>query len=808
MSTHTISPTDRSGPSASVRRLISLFLLLAAAISTATSPAYAQSTGTLIATVTDGANESPLPGANVFVEQTRRGTATNLDGIARLTKISTGTQTIITKHIGYSTDRRTVEIVAGDTIRINITLHPSTIGLDGVEVSALSPGLNPSAGIDATRVREIEADDSGQYLRSVPGINVARRGPIGFDPNVRGLTETSVGVYIGGMRTFPAGPLRMDSPLSHVDPSTIASIEVVKGPYALTWGPGNMSAIRAIPRGQSPPPTTLTGTLRTGYDTNTESVETSAFAMGRQGRVFYSANGAWRTGNDYETGAGRTIAADYTSSEARGHIGIHLTPATTLEVRGGYQEQTDIDYPGRLLNADYFKTGMGKVDLSYAPEAVGDGLSLTGIEVQLHAQQTTHGMTNEGKPTYEAGQFPNGNPRPPLRIGVDAEVQNFGARASTSLETNAWSFEVGADLLSTYRDARRPLAAVMPNGMQMTPPFYTSDRVWPGVRMMHEGAFLNVQRSLGVLEIAATGRLDLVQSDPDDPSTVFLNNASTVRGATVTEADLDRSFTMGSGAVTASVPLTNVWSVSAGLGSVARSPQALELYSDRIPASRAQTSAEFQGNPFLEPERSTQADLWIEGYADTWTLRASTFTRRLDNYVTLEATSINPLLPLSPSTVYGYVNGEATFYGAELQGNVRPVEYIELRAAGSYLWGQDETLDEPALGVSPASASAGARWTLPIEGSTVQRFYLDGSVTMTAEQDRVATTRGERVTPGYTVVDLQTGVRLFQRVDLRVTAENVFDVSYTNHLSASNPFSGARIAEPGRVIAFTAAIGF
>jgi len=154
------------------------------------------------------------------------------------------------------------------------------------------------------------------------------------------------------------------------------------------------------------------------------------------------------------------------------------------------------------------------------------------------------------------------------------------------------------------------------------------------------------------------------------------------------------------------------------------------------------------------------------------------------------------------------VNGEATYYGAEVQGSIRPVEDVEIRASGSYLWGEDETLNEPALGVSPASASVGARWALPVDGATVQRFYVDGSVTATLEQDRVATRRGERVTPGYTVVDLQTGVRILRRVDLRVTAENVFDVNYTNHLSASNPFSGARIAEPGRVIAFTAAIGF
>jgi iron complex outermembrane receptor protein len=265
---------------------------------------------------------------------------------------------------------------------------------------------------------------------------------------------------------------------------------------------------------------------------------------------------------------------------------------------------------------------------------------------------------------------------------------------------------------------------------------------------------------------------------------------------------------MTSGAVTATLPLSRTWSVSAGIGSVARTPQALELYSDRIPASRAQTSAEFQGNPFLDPERSTQADVWLDGAGENWSLQASGFARQLDNYVTLTATEVDPLLPLSPPTVFGYVNGEATFYGAEVQGTVTPVEALQLRASGSYLWGRDETLDEPALGVSPATATMGARWTLPIRRSAVRKLYVDGALTLAAEQDRVATTRGERPTDGYAQVDVQTGVQLYRRVEIRVSVDNVFDVNYTNHLSATNPFAGTRIAEPGRVVALTAAVGF
>jgi len=773
-----------------------------------------RATGTVVATITDTDREDPLIGVNVILSS-GQGAATDAEGRARISGVPAGQREVEARFVGYRTAQRTITVEAGETVRVRFALAASPIGLGGIEVTALSPSLSPSGSIDAQRVREIESDDTGGFLRSMPGVGAARRGPLGFDPNVRGLSETEVGVYVGGMRTFPAGPLRMDSPLSHVDPSSVASIEVVKGPYALTWGPGNMSAIRAEPRGSNPPNTPLTGSVEGGFDSNSESYEGSAFLMGRQGRVYYSAGAAYRTGGDYASGDGTTIQGDYTSGEARGHLGVQLTPSSTLDVRGSYQEQLDIDYPGRLLDANFFRTGMGALEFEYAPGRSDDRLALTSLEVRAHAQQTLHEMDNENKPTFEAGTFPNGNPRPPLRISVDAEIQNFGGRAAATFGAGSWTAQAGGDLLFTYREARRPFRAVRPDGTTFVPPFYDSDRIWPGVTVAQQGVFLNLERPIGSLQVSATGRLDLAQTNADDPTDTFLQNAR--RGAEpTTTADLERSYTMLGGALTASLPLSSAWSVSAGIGSVTRPPDALELYADRFPATKAQTAAEFQGNPFLDPERSTQADLWVEGATQTWSMQLSGFARRLDNYITLEPTDIPALLPLSPpqtvegeeAAVLGYTNGEATFYGAEVQGSVLAAEGLRVRAAGSYLWGRDETLDEPALGVSPPSASLGARWTLPIEASGISRWYLDGSVTLTAEQDRVAISRNEGLTEGYAVVDLQTGARLVQNVELQLSVENVFDVDYTNHLNARNPFGGTPVAEPGRVFSVTAAYQF
>ncbi len=767
------------------------------------SPVAAQSTGTLAGRVVDDTG-APLPSANVVLPDLDRGTTTGTDGRFRLSDVPTGTHALRARFVGYTPATDTVTVEDNETARVELTLTPESVDLDGIQVTALRPSAQPSGALSSNQIREAEVADPGALLRELPGIGSVRRGPMGLDPNVRGLTETEVGVYIGGMRTFPTGPARMDSPLSHVDPSAIASVDVVKGPYALTWGPSNMSAVRVELRGEDPPRTPLTGTVRTGYDTNREAVETTGFAMGRQGRWFYSANAAWRTGADYETGSGQTVPGTFTSADGQARLGVELSSHSTLSLKGSYQDQRSLDYPGRLLNADFFENGIGQVSYDFS-RTVG---TLRSVEARLSAQHKLHGMTNEGKPTYDAGTLPDGSRRPPLRIRVDAEIQNLSGRVAADLALGAWDVTVGGDVLHTYRDAQRPLQAVMMDSSRMVPPFYrtatdTLDRAWPGVTMTQEGVFSEGTRSLGErLTLTGTARLDLAQSDADDPTQAFLENAG------VTADALAQQDVMPSGSFTASLALTDRWTLSLGAGTVARPPDAMERYSDRFPASKSQTSAEFQGTPTLSPERTTQGDLWLEGGGPTWSLSLNAFARQIDDYITLAPTTLDPILPLSPDTVFRYANGEAHFYGAELDASLSPTPAWTARVSGSWLRGEDTALDEPAFGVSPPSATLGLRWTPSVSLHRVSNPYLDVSTDLVAEQSRVARSRGETATDGYTTVDVKAGTRVAQRVKLEMGVENLLDASYTNHLNAKNPFSGAQLPEPGRVITTNLTVRF
>ena len=401
-------------------------------------------------------------------------------------------------------------------------------------------------------------------------------------------------------------------------------------------------------------------------------------------------------------------------------------------------------------------------------------------------------MNNKGKPTAQ----PDPDRMPPfaLDVGVEARAHVTGGKINAQLRpAQSWKLEVGTDIYSANRNAVRTIDR-RDEGMK-PPAFPLVDKMWPDATITNAGIYTKTKHSFND-RLSATGtvRLDLVHSDAGPVSDFFANNVS---------ADLEQSETNLSGSFTLSFLPTSNWTFGFGLGSVVRTADANERYSDRIPASKAQTSAEFVGNPDLDPERSTQADLWIDASYSSWNLSLNLFARQMSDYITLRPTNLPKRLPLSPDIVYTYVNGEAQFWGFDLSTTYRIIDQLAIDGAVNYLWGKDSRLDEPALGVAPFSVETGLRYE-----SNSRPWFLEAAVEWVSEQNRVATTRGETATQGYVTADLQTGFTVWKRVSLQAGVKNLTDVDYINHLNAKNPFTGSQIHEPGRVFHMDISVRF
>ncbi|MFP3939877.1 MAG: TonB-dependent receptor domain-containing protein [Thermoanaerobaculia bacterium] len=657
-----------------------------------------------------------------------------------------------------------------------------------IVVTAGEPDLTTEETIRGVELEERSVRDLGEALRQRPALSAHRRGPINLDPTVRGLQEGQVAVLMDGTRTFAAGPGRMDSDLAHVNPHALESLRVVKGPYALTWGAGALAAIQAesfrAPFSDEP---AWAGEVRAGWGEN-GSVGDGAATVYRSGeRSRFSLTVADRTGDDYEAGDGSVVSADFASRNARWSFGFRPggpDGATTVEYSGGYQEQLDVDYPGRLLDATYFYTRSHALELDWR----GAGGTVTQVRARVYSNRKDHRMSNDAKPSAQ----PSPERLPPFALDVDlpTESNTVGGAAHAVFRRGGVRFKLGADYYELDQTARRTVAR-RDTGMVLF-----RDVVWPDATITDAGLYGQGIWRRAAGEVAATVRVDRMEASAGELSPFFLAN---------TTGDPDQEETEWSAALSGRWRPTADWLLTAGLGRAVRAPSVLERYSDRFPSSQFQVAAEFLGNPDLDPEVGYQLDLGAESFLGPGSVSMALFYRVVEDHITVQPDpSVPRRLPLSPPTVLRYVNGdEATFWGGELGWRQRLGRTFQARFSASYVRGQDETLDEPAFGVPPLTAELGLRYA-PVGG----RGWADLAILWADDQDRVAEQRLEEPTEGWTRVDLRGGWRILPELELVLAVENVFDEAYSHHLNALNPFAGERIPERGRSASVDLVYGF
>ena len=206
--------------------------------------------GTITGTVTDGETGEPLPGATVQIPETGDGAATDANGEYRLS-VAEGTYTLSATFVGYSPVERDVEVVAGETVTVDITLEVAPEQLGEVVVQGLGLGQDRARSrvsigrVDASDIAERASFDNVSQLISgnVAGVSAqASSGNIGggIRFNVRGGGglggDGQPAIYIDGTRVdnneiegFGAGGQGI-SPLADLNPADIENIDIIRGP--------------------------------------------------------------------------------------------------------------------------------------------------------------------------------------------------------------------------------------------------------------------------------------------------------------------------------------------------------------------------------------------------------------------------------------------------------------------------------------------------------------------------------------------------------------------------------------------------
>ena len=244
-----------------MRKLCWYFFVSLVVLVFAASFALAQ-IGTVKGTITDAQTGEALVGANVFLEKTSFGAATDVNGVYTIQNVLQGNYTLVVSYIGYEPFRRAISVKSDRTTTLDIKLSPSAVTLSGVVVTAIGTRVEREkmgtsvSSVNAASLSTVGVHDVVTSLEAKgPGIQtlettsdpggstrIILRGlrslnntgaPLVVVDGVPIFSGNSIGGAVGGGNQGVAA----ESRINDINPDDIESIEVFKGPSASAlWG--------------------------------------------------------------------------------------------------------------------------------------------------------------------------------------------------------------------------------------------------------------------------------------------------------------------------------------------------------------------------------------------------------------------------------------------------------------------------------------------------------------------------------------------------------------------------------------------
>lgn len=239
---------------------------------------YAQS-ASLRGVVFDTSTGERLPGANVSLEGTSKGSSTDIEGVFTFRNLEPGTVSLIVSYIGYEDETIEVTLEPGERTEVEVNLTDRYTELEGIVISGYRSGQSRALNqqrtssniknvVSSELIRTFPDHNTAEALQRIPGISIERDQGEGRYVQIRGTEARLSLVSINGEQIpSPKGDIRTVA-LDVIPSNMLSSIEVTK---AITpdmdgdaiGGSINLNTLRAPNTGSF-----FEGTLAGGYNNN------------------------------------------------------------------------------------------------------------------------------------------------------------------------------------------------------------------------------------------------------------------------------------------------------------------------------------------------------------------------------------------------------------------------------------------------------------------------------------------------------------------------------------------------------------
>ena len=145
--------------------------------------------------VSDSTNGSPLIGANIMLNGTSLGAATNKDGRYSIDKIPLGDYTLSASYMGFKSFEKKISIQDQDNLSIDILMIPEAIKMETYVVTAsrrrerVEDAPAAISVISKAEIRRESNTNLGDYLKGTKGIDFTQSGIDSYNMTERGFNS-------------------------------------------------------------------------------------------------------------------------------------------------------------------------------------------------------------------------------------------------------------------------------------------------------------------------------------------------------------------------------------------------------------------------------------------------------------------------------------------------------------------------------------------------------------------------------------------------------------------------------------------
>lgn len=274
----------------------SRFLIVLMAMVLISIPLFSQSNGKIVGKVLDEATGNELPAANITVEGTMFGSATDIYGEYVITNVPPGMYTLNISYIGYESKEVDVMLKPGGIQEVNVSLAYVTLKGEEVVVTAQAEGqiqaINQQISsntikniVSSKKIQELPESNAAEAVGRLPGISLQREGGEGNKVVIRGLSPRYSKVQIEGVSMAATGSDDRSTDLSMISPYMLDGIEVQKAASADNEADQLGGTVNFKIKEASDKPM-LTAVLQGGYNGLREEYGDYKFVLGGSKRFF------------------------------------------------------------------------------------------------------------------------------------------------------------------------------------------------------------------------------------------------------------------------------------------------------------------------------------------------------------------------------------------------------------------------------------------------------------------------------------------------------------------------------------------